>query len=68
MHNIKDLRNNIELYKKKLLERNCAFNLDELIVLDKQNRDLIQKKELLEQEKKNYQNLKILQILKNLNL
>ena len=52
MHNIKDLRNNIELYKKKLLERNCAFNLDELIVLDKQNRDLIQKKELLEQEKK----------------
>ena len=52
MHNIKDIRKNLERFKKKILERNNNTNFDNLISLDKDNRDLIQKKELLEQEKK----------------
>ena len=38
--------------KKKIIERNQATNLDNLIELDKENREFIQKKEKLEQEKK----------------
>ncbi len=52
MHNIKDIRKNIEFYKKKLSERNYLLDIDNLVLADKQNRELIQKKELLEQEKK----------------
>ena len=52
MHNLKDIRKNIEFYKKKIIERNQATNLDNLIELDKENREFIQKKEKLEQEKK----------------
>ena len=53
MHNIKDIRKDIEFYKKKLSHRNYLLDADDLILIDKQNRELIQKKELLEQEKKN---------------
>ena len=52
MHNLKDIRKNIEFYKKKIIERNEATNLDNLLELDKENREFIQKKEKLEQEKK----------------
>ena len=52
MHNLKEIRKNIDNYKKKLKERNIDVNFEELIKLDKNNRDLIQKKESLEQEKK----------------
>jgi seryl-tRNA synthetase len=52
MHNIKDIRSNLELYKKKLQERNETINLDVLIKLDEESRELIQKKEKKEQEKK----------------
>ncbi len=52
MHNIKDLRKNINNFKKKLLERNCNFNIKEFENLDKNNRRLIAEKEKLEQEKK----------------
>ena len=52
MHNIKDIRKNIDLYKKKISERNSAIDFDDLIILDKENRELIQKKEKKEQEKK----------------
>ena len=52
MHNLKDLRKNINIYKKKFEERNLDFNIDEFINKDKINRELINKKELLEQEKK----------------
>ena len=52
MHTLKDIRNNISFYKKKFGERNTDINIEELIDLDKENRDLIQKKEKLEQEKK----------------
>jgi len=52
MHNIKDIRKNLDFYKKKLSERNVNIDFDALIDLDKQNRELIQSKEKKEQEKK----------------
>jgi seryl-tRNA synthetase len=52
MHNIKDIRKNLPDFTKKLEQRNTKINLTELIDLDKLNRDFIQKKESLEQEKK----------------
>jgi len=53
MHNLKDLRKNLETFKKKFKDRNLNFNIDEFNKADKINRELINKKELLEQEKKN---------------
>ena len=53
MHNLKDLRKNLETFKKKFKDRNLDFKIDEFDKLDKANRELITKKELLEQEKKN---------------
>ena len=52
MHNIKEIRQNLEHYKDKLKSRNIDVNYDDLISLDEKNRSLIQKKELLEKEKK----------------
>tara|TARA_B100000780_G_scaffold76589_1_gene51648 strand:- start:3319 stop:4566 length:1248 start_codon:yes stop_codon:yes gene_type:complete len=52
MHNIKDIRKNLDFFKKKILERNSTINLDVLMDFDKTNRELIQKKEKKEQEKK----------------
>ena len=51
MHNIKELRKNLKDYKKKLLERNFDFKIDEFESLDSNNRNLISIKEKLEQEK-----------------
>ena len=52
MHNIKDIRKNLEFYKKKISERNSSIDFDVLIKLDKENRDLIQKRENKEKKKK----------------
>ena len=52
MHSLKEIRKNLEVYKKKIIERNSSINFDQLIKLDQENRDLIQKKEKKEQEKK----------------
>ena len=52
MHNIKNIRNNIEEFKKKIKSRNLNINFDEILLLDKSNRNLIQQKENLEKEKK----------------
>jgi seryl-tRNA synthetase len=52
MHNIKDIRKNLETFKKKISERNSTVDFDALIKLDEENRFLIQKKEKKEQEKK----------------
>ena len=52
MHNIKEIRKNLDFFKKKISERNSLINFDELIILDEKNRDLIQQKEKKEQEKK----------------
>ena len=52
MHNTKDLRKNLEKFKKKLLDRNFKFDINLFEKLDNTNRELISKKEKLEQEKK----------------
>ena len=52
MHDIKNLRNNFEEFKKLIKTRNVEFDFDELMNLDKKNRKLIQEKESLEKEKK----------------
>ena len=52
MHNLKLIRENINQYKKKFQDRYLKVDFDNLIALDKENREFIQKKEKLEQEKK----------------
>ena len=52
MHNIKDLRKNLNYFKKKLKDRNFDFNINLFEKLDETNRKLISEKEKLEQEKK----------------
>ena len=52
MHNLKLIRENINQYKKKFQDRYLKVDFDNLIALDKENRELIQKKEKLEQQKK----------------
>ena len=52
MHDLKDLRKNLEIFKKKFKDRNFNFDLKKFSEVDKKNRELINKKELLEQEKK----------------
>ena len=52
MHNSKDIRLNSENFINLLKGRNSDIDINELLLLDKSNRDLIKKKELLEQEKK----------------
>ena len=52
MHNIKSLRENADFFKKKFEERNIKINFDDLINLDKKNREIIQKKVKLEKERK----------------
>ena len=52
MHSIKDLRKNLENFKKKFKERNVDFDTASFEKLDNLNRKLINDKEKLEQEKK----------------
>ena len=52
MHNLKSIRENPDLFKKKISERNVNIDIDYLLNLDKKNREIILKKEKLEQEKK----------------
>ena len=52
MHNLKDLRSNLDNFKKKFKDRNVDFDIKSFNEKDLLNRDLISKKEKLEQEKK----------------
>ena len=52
MHNIKDIRNDIALFKESLKKRFLNIDVDNILELDEQSRKLIQKKEKLESEKK----------------
>jgi seryl-tRNA synthetase len=52
MHNIKELRKNLENFKKKFNDRNLNFDVEKFNKLDELNRNIIIKKEKLEQEKK----------------
>ena len=52
MHNLKELRKNLDVFKKKFENRNINFDINDFNKKDSLNRDLIAKKEKLEQEKK----------------
>ena len=52
MHNIKLIRKEPDFFLKKLGQRNANISLKNILDLDKKNRELIQKKEKLEHEKK----------------
>ena len=52
MHNIKDIRKDFIAFAKSLEKRLININFENLKKLDELNRDLIQKKESLEREKK----------------
>ena len=52
MHNIKLIRKEPDFFLKKLGQRNIKIGLKSILDLDKKNRELIQNKEKLEQEKK----------------
>ena len=52
MHSLKDLRKNLDILKKKFQNRNVQFDVNNFKKLDTLNRELISKKEKLEQEKK----------------
>tara|TARA_B100000427_G_scaffold52850_1_gene40634 strand:- start:1550 stop:2833 length:1284 start_codon:yes stop_codon:yes gene_type:complete len=52
MHNIKDIRKNFDEFKKLMQLRNVDIKLDDILALDTENRNFIQKKEVLEMEKK----------------
>ena len=52
MLNLKDLRKDLDVLKKKFFDRNVEFDVDNFNRKDTLNRDLIIKKEKLEQEKK----------------
>ena len=52
MHNLKELRKNLDTLKKKFDDRNVFLDVNNFKKKDSLNRDLINKKEKLEQEKK----------------
>ena len=52
MHDIKNLRKNLDFFKKKFLDRNVNFDSDNFEKFDSLNRKLITEKEKLEQDKK----------------
>ena len=52
MHNIKDIRKDIDNFKNIIKNRNVDVDFDQILNLDEQNRKLIQEKEKLEMEKK----------------
>ena len=53
MHNLKEIRKNFDSFQKSLHKRNIDIDFQLLKKLDEENRELIQKKESLENEKKN---------------
>ena len=52
MHNIKEIRNNLNLFKTSLKKRFLEIDINKILKLDEDNRKLIQQKENLEKEKK----------------
>ena len=52
MHNLKEIRKNYSEFEKSLKERSTNIDFNNLQKLDEKNRELIQKKEALEKEKK----------------
>jgi len=52
MHNLKEIRNDIEAFKKALNKRFLDIDVDKILSLDESNRKYIQQREILEKEKK----------------
>ena len=52
MHNIKDIRKDIDNFKNTIKNRNIDVDFQQILNLDEENRKLIQEKEKLEMEKK----------------
>ena len=52
MHNIKEIRNDIEAFKESLDKRFLDIDLDKILSLDESNRTFIQQREMYEKEKK----------------
>ena len=52
MHNIKEIRKDFTLFKKSVQKRNVDIDFENLKKLDEINRELIQRKEAFEKEKK----------------
>tara|TARA_B100000902_G_C27021325_1_gene769743 strand:+ start:62 stop:328 length:267 start_codon:yes stop_codon:yes gene_type:complete len=52
MHNLKDIRKDFSKFEKDLNKRLIKIDIVNIKKLDELNRDLIQKKEILEKEKK----------------
>jgi seryl-tRNA synthetase len=52
MHNIKDIRNDVEGFKAALKKRFIELDLDKIFILDENNRKCINEKEILESKKK----------------
>ena len=52
MHNIKDIRKDIDNFKNTIKNRNVDLDFEQILNLDEENRKLIQEKEKLEMEKK----------------
>ena len=52
MHNLKEIRKDFSAFAKSLIKRSVNIDFTNLQKLDEQNRELIQKKEALEKEKK----------------
>ena len=52
MHDIKIIKNNPDFFVKKIKDRNSKIDIKNLLDLKKKNRELIQRKEKFEQEKK----------------
>ena len=53
MHDLIQIREDLENFKKSLNYRNSKIDFDQILDLDKKNRLLIQEKEKFEMEKKN---------------
>ena len=58
MHNIKDIRDDIENFFKLILKRNIKIDKNNILELDKKSRKLLQEKENLEKEKKKISKVK----------
>ena len=58
MHNLKEIRKDFSKFEKDFEKRSVKIDFNNLKKLDELNRDLIQKKENLEKEKKRYFKIK----------
>ena len=66
MHNIKEIRKDFTQFKNSVQKRNVDINFENLKKLDEINRELIQRKEAFEKEKKDISKSKDKSLFKNI--